>query len=154
MDGADAVVSSLALHHLDADGKRRLFADVARRTSERGALLIADIVEPLSERAWAYYADVYDLAAKLRSRAETGSNDLYERLVEEEWNFFRFPEPGELPSPLFDQLAWLREAGFAGADCFWLLAGHAVYGGYKSGAGARGGRLSYDDALRVVRGQL
>ena len=154
MDGADAVVSSLALHHLDADGKRRLFADVARRTSGRGALLIADIVEPLSQQAWAYNADVYDLAAKLRSHAETGSYELYERLIEEEWNFFRFPEPTELPSPLFDQLAWLRDAGFVGADCFWLLAGHAVYGGSKRGAGARGDRMGYDDALRAVRGQL
>ena len=48
MDGADAVVSSLAVHHLDAEGKRRLFRDVARATSERSALLIADIVEPQS----------------------------------------------------------------------------------------------------------
>ncbi len=154
MDGAEAVVSSLAIHHLDADGKRRLFADVARRTSERGALLIADIVEPLSEQAWGYYADVYDMAAERRSREETGSGELYQRLVEEEWNFFRFPEPSELPSPLFDQLAWLREAGFASVDCFWLLAGHAVYGGYKQGAGAASERISYEEALCAVRGQL
>ena len=154
MAGAGAVVSSLAIHHLSGDGKRRLFEDVALETTERGALLIVDVVEPLMAEAWAYHADVYDMAAEQRSREQTGSGELYQRLVEEEWNFFRFPEPGEMPSPLFDQLAWLREAGFASVDCFWLLAGHAVYGGFKQGAGASGDRISYGEALRAVRGQL
>ena len=52
-----------------------------------------------------------------------------------------------MPSPLFDQLAWLSEAGFEPVDCFWLLAGHAVYGGYKNGAKSNGERISYGEAL-------
>ncbi len=152
--GAGAVVSSLAIHHLSGDGKKRLFQDVARETTERGALLIVDVVEPSMTEAWEYYADVYDMAAEQRSREQTGSGQLYQRLIEEEWNFFRFPEPGEMPSPLFDQLAWLREAGFASVDCFWLLAGHAVYGGYRRGAGATSERITYGEALRAVRAQL
>ena len=154
MAGADAVVSSLAIHHLSGDGKRRLFEDVSRETTDRSALLIVDVIEPSKAEAWGYYADVYDMAAERRSREQTGSEELYQRLVEEEWNFFRFPEPGEMPSPLFDQLAWLREAGFASADCFWLLAGHAVYGGYKKESGATSERISYEEALRSVRKQL
>ena len=154
MAGAGAVVSSLALHHLPGDGKLRLFEDVARETSERAALLVVDVIEPARQEAWGYYADVYDMAAERKSREETGSGELYQRLVEEKWNFFRFPDPGELPSPLFDQLGWLREAGFAFVDCFWMLAGHAVYGGYKGEAGARSERVSYGQALRAVRGQL
>ena len=154
MAGADAVVSSLAVHHLSGEGKKKLFEDAARKTSARSALLIADVVEPARDEAWRYYADVYDMAAELKSREQTGSGDLYERLVEEEWNFFRFPDPGEMPSPIFDQLAWLREAGFGSVDCFWLLAGHAVYGGFKSGAESTGDRISYGEALRAVREQL
>ena len=154
MAGADAVVSSLAIHHLSGDGKKRLFEDVARETSERAGLLVVDIVEPLTAESWVYNADVYDMAAERRSREQTGSEELYQRLVEEEWNFFRFPEPGEMPSPLFDQLAWLREAGFAVVDCFWMLAGHSVYGGYKQGAGATSERISYGEALRSVQEQL
>jgi len=50
----------------------------------------------------------------------------------EAWNYYRFPDPGDRPSPLVDQLAWLKEAGFAIVDCFWLQAGHAIFGGYKS----------------------
>ena len=154
MAGADAVVSSLAVHHLSGEGKKKLFEDAARETSERAALLVADVVEPRRDEAWRCYADVYDMAAELRSREQTGSGDLYKRLVEEEWNLFRFPDPGETPSPLFDQLAWLRGAGFESVDCFWLLAGHAVYGGYKSAAETTGDRVSYGEALEAVRGQL
>ena len=30
-----------------------------------------------------------------------------------------------------DQLDWLREAGLSTVDCFWMQAGHAIYGGYR-----------------------
>jgi hypothetical protein len=29
-----------------------------------------------------------------------------------------------------EQLAWLRAAGFAEVDCFWLRTGHVTSGGY------------------------
>ena len=67
------------------------------------------------------------------------------RFVDTRWNHFRFPDEGDHPSALFHQLVWLRHAGFAAVDCFWLLAGHAVFGGFKqAGASARatsGGQL-------------
>jgi len=36
-----------------------------------------------------------------------------------------------MPYRVFDQLKWLEEAGFSAVDCFWMRAGHAIYGGYK-----------------------
>jgi cyclopropane fatty-acyl-phospholipid synthase-like methyltransferase len=41
------------------------------------------------------------------------------------------PEPGTHTSALFHQLVWLRHAGFVAVDCFWLLNGAAVFGGFK-----------------------
>jgi cyclopropane fatty-acyl-phospholipid synthase-like methyltransferase len=41
------------------------------------------------------------------------------------------PEPGAHTSALFHQLVWLRHAGFVAVDCFWLLNGAAVFGGFK-----------------------
>ena len=35
------------------------------------------------------------------------------------------------PSPLFDQLKWLDEAGFTDVDVFWMKAGHAIFSGRK-----------------------
>jgi hypothetical protein len=52
-------------------------------------------------------------------------------------DYYRHPDPLDRPSGLFEQLRWLAEAGFTGVDCFWMSAGHAVYGGYTSGEVAK-----------------
>ncbi len=154
MKGADCVVSSLALHHLPGEGKRRLFETAFRGMSERGAILIADLVDPQRREARQFHADVYDLVAQERSRSKSGSDELYQKLVDEEWNYYRFPDAEEQPSPLFDQLLWLTGAGFAAVDCFWLLAGHAIYGGYKEGAGSSGGAVPFERALLAVQAEF
>ena len=41
------------------------------------------------------------------------------------------PEDIDHPSRLFDQLKWLEQAGFADVDVYWMLAGHALFGGRK-----------------------
>ena len=58
----DAVLASLVLHHLSAEGKRELFRDVAMRLEVGGALLIADIVEPANDRARAVFAEQWNEA--------------------------------------------------------------------------------------------
>ena len=152
MDGAGCVVSSLVVHHLDAEGKRRLFGEARRRMGDRAALLLADIALPQRPEAWRLFADAYDAACKERSIARTGNAALYERLVAEQWNHYRYPDAAETPSPLASQLAWLAEAGFEGVDCFWAYAGHAVYGGYKGAGAAADGGLALGDALGAVGG--
>src|SRR5437763_1842589 len=48
------------------------------------------------------------------------------------WNFYRgTPDACDQPSRLDDQLRWLGEAGLAPVDCFWMRAGHAVFGGWR-----------------------
>lgn len=129
------VVSSLVIHHLPGEGKRQLFAELAGRLEPGGALLIADIVEPESERIARVYAQQYDAIVREQSVALFGDLRGYEQFEALRWNYFAYdygkgPESGDYPSPLADQLEWLRAAGFTTADCFWLRAGHAVYGGY------------------------
>lgn len=58
----------------------------------------------------------------------------YERFRRRQCNIFRYPDPFDKPSPLYDQLAWLKAAGFAAVDVFWLGAGHAIYGGQLASA--------------------
>src|SRR5919199_1158405 len=67
LDGADCVLSCLALHHLPGDGKRRLFAALAGRLSPRGAVLIADLVEPQRPEARALFAATWDRLTEARS---------------------------------------------------------------------------------------
>jgi tRNA (cmo5U34)-methyltransferase len=132
VDGADAVVSSLALHHLDGRGKERLFAELARRLVPNGTLLVADLVQPQRAEALALFAESWDGNARRQSLEVSGGSDLFDLFVSSEWNYYRWPDPVDRPSPLYQQLRMMDRAGFAVVDCFWMDSGHAIYGGYKT----------------------
>ncbi len=151
--GADAVLSSLCLHHLNGQQKQALFTALAERLSPRGALLIADLVAPQRPEAQQLFAAAWDRAAQSQSLAVAGSTRLFDLFVEAEWNYYYFDDPVDTPSPLFDQLLWLRQAGFAVVDCFWLQAGHAIFGGYKSRSEGGGG-ISFEMAWRSAETAL
>jgi tRNA (cmo5U34)-methyltransferase len=154
VEGADVVISSLCLHHLDDEGKRSLFASLRTRLSERGAILIADLVAPRRAEAERLFAETWDHSVERQSQSATGSGALFDLFVSSQWNIYRYPDPMDTPSPLFDQLRWLDEAGFSGVDCFWMQAGHAIYGGFcTSGSGAPEG-VSFTSALRVAEAVL
>ena len=134
MFGVDVIVSSLCLHHLNHAKTQYLYKAAAERLSPRGALLLADLVDPQHPAALRLAADRWDAQARLQADA-LGAPELFERFVEARWNHFRFPDAGDHPAAVFHHLVWLRHAGFAAVDCFWLNAGHAVFGGFKQ-AGA------------------
>jgi tRNA (cmo5U34)-methyltransferase len=127
------VLSSLVVHHLTHEGKQQMFADVAQRLEPGGALLLADLIAPATDRVRLLFADQWNTAAQVQSQALAGDLSLYQQFQEAEWNYYELTEedPIDHPSPLADQLQWLRAAGFAVADCFWMLAGHAIYGGFR-----------------------
>jgi tRNA (cmo5U34)-methyltransferase len=126
-------VSSMALHHLEAQRKRRLFQRLAERLEPGGALLIADIIAAPSDFARRSFAVQWTKLAQAQSLVVTGSLQPYERAVADGWHptWVAEPEEGEMPYRVFEQLKWLEEAGFSAVDCFWMRAGHALYGGYK-----------------------
>jgi tRNA (cmo5U34)-methyltransferase len=130
MFGVDLIVSSLALHHLNDAKKRYLYKAAAERLSPRGALLIADVIDPQHPAAREAAADRWDALAREQAEA-LGAPGLFQRFLDERWNHFRFPDASDQPSALMHHLVWLRHAGFAAVDCFWLEAGHAVFGGFK-----------------------
>jgi tRNA (cmo5U34)-methyltransferase len=133
MFGADVVVSSLCLHHLNDAKKQYLYKAIVERISPRGACLIADLVEPTAASVRASFADEWDAAARLQADVLARA-DLFRRFIDARWNHFRFPDPMDQPSALFHHLVWLRHAGFAAVECMWLRAGHAVFGGFKQAA--------------------
>jgi phospholipid N-methyltransferase len=131
------VLSSLCVHHLDSSQKRQLFVDIAQRLETGGALLLADVVEPPNQRVAQLFARQYDEMVREQSLAQRGDLSGYEQFCEMKWNYFAYdyaspdPDPIDHPSPLSEQVSWLGEAGFSMASCFWMRAGHAIYGGYK-----------------------
>ena len=132
-----AVLSSLCVHHLTGQEKQQLFRDLAPRLEPDGALLLADLVEPESLQAAKLFARQYDDIVRNQSLDQRGDLGGYEQFQELSWNYFLYgygsaePDPMDHPSPLYDQLRWLDEAGFSTASCYWMRAGHAIYGGYR-----------------------
>lgn len=145
IDDADCIVSSLCIHHLDGGQKQAMFKAVHDRLSECGVLLIADLMEAQHPAARHLFADTWDFSAE----EQAGETDLYSLFLKEHWNYYRYPDPIDKPSSLFDQLMWLKEAGFTMVDCFWMMAGHAIYGGYKNATGDSD--LTFIEALTIAK---
>ena len=127
-----AVVSSLAIHHLDAAEKRQLFTDVYAMLAPGGVFIVADVIQPVGQFGTAVAAGAWDTAVRQQALALDGNLDAYDAFVQKEWNLFRFPDPMDKPSPLLDQLLWLQEAGFTAVDAHWLYAGHAIFSGRRA----------------------
>lgn len=129
------VYSSLVVHHLDGPGKQALYRRLHDLLEPGGALLIADVVEPASERERAYQAARWDAAVRERSLAFTGNLRAWEFFESDHWNLWRYPDPDfDKPSTLAEHVRWLEDAGYEGVGVFWAQAGHAVYGGFRRSA--------------------
>ena len=128
-----AIVSSLAVHHLDGAGKAALFRDLSAALVPGGTLVICDLVEPLTDEAKAVYARHWDDGVRDRALQLDGNLDKFEFFRADQWNHYSAPEPDPVdqPSPLFDQLKWMEAAGLTRVDVHWLKAGHAIFSGRK-----------------------
>ncbi|MEO1644022.1 MAG: hypothetical protein AAFR67_02465, partial [Chloroflexota bacterium] len=78
----------------------------------------------------------------------TLARDTFQLFVQEQWNYYRYPDDFDTPSPLYHQLRWMDEAGFSTVDVFWMQAGHAVYGGYMSESDTG---LEFEYSLKIAQ---
>lgn len=129
-----AVVSMLAIHHLDGLGKQELFQAVYGMLLDGGAFIIADLVEPANQSGRGIAAEAWDEIVRQRALqldGNTAGSDFFQR---EGWNTFRYLDPDDIdhPSRLFDQLKWLEQAGFVDIDVHFFLAGHALFSAWKA----------------------
>lgn len=127
-----AVVSSLAIHHLDAQEKQQLYTDVYRMLEAGGAFVVADLIQPVHEAGVNVAARTWDEAVRERALELDGHTEAFDYFRRSQWNYYEFPDAFDKPSPLFDNLKWLERAGFRDVDAYWLKAGHAIYGGRKA----------------------
>ena len=117
----DVVVSSLALHHLPTDGDKYNFYH--------------HIYENLNPGGVFYNADVV-----------LASNDFLQSVCLNEWRQFMIRnvsteevdakwmptyQQEDHPARLTDQLAWLKDIGYADTDVIWKYFNFAVYGGIR-----------------------
>ncbi|MEV1288447.1 class I SAM-dependent methyltransferase [Micromonospora sp. NPDC049679] len=123
----DAVVSALAIHHLDDGGKRDLYRRAHGVLRPGGVFVNAEQVAGPTPELDRRYHEVW-----LAQVAALGSEPAEIEAARERMSFDR-------PAPVRAQCGWLREAGFADVDCFFKSWRFAVLGGHRSGGPGDGG---------------
>ncbi len=123
-----AVVSSLAVHHLDGAGKRALFADLHAALAPGGVFALADVIRPETAAGNAIAAELWDEETRRRSLEIDGDLGGFEAFRRADWNHFRHAvlDPMDQPSTVAEHLDWLRDAGFVGVDLHWMTAGQMI----------------------------
>ncbi|SDG02219.1 Methyltransferase domain-containing protein [Sinosporangium album] len=123
------VMTSLAVHHLDGDGKRALYRDIHAMLEPGGVFVMADLVETPGRRARTLAGDQWEAAVRHASETLYGGPDAWAAFERTEWNHFRlpWPDPVDKPSTVAQHVDWLREAGFCEVDVAWMYAGHAIF---------------------------
>jgi ubiquinone/menaquinone biosynthesis C-methylase UbiE len=105
----DLVVAVLALHHLPASEKKRLFAAIRSWLKPGGVFRYADL---FASKNGPHYEN--EVIADWRSQA------LQRGTTEEEWAaLMQHHERYDFPDTFEDTLAWLRNAGFESVAITW-----------------------------------
>lgn len=134
-NGCRAIVSSLAVHHLDAEGKQQLFRAVEPMLAPGGVFALVDVVRPATDAARRIMAEAWDEQVRSRSRERLGDLSAFEAFRRLDWNCYADDaedDPMDKPSTVLEHLVWLLQAGFVGVDLLFARAGHAVMVGYRS----------------------
>jgi tRNA (cmo5U34)-methyltransferase len=118
----DAIVSALAIHHLEHDDKRRLMRRAYERLRPGGVFVNAEQVSGPTPELSAVYEQRWAQDCRGLGASESELDGARERMRHDRCLDV---EP---------QLRWLREAGFATADCVYKSWRLAVMAGFKEDA--------------------
>ncbi|WP_433127306.1 class I SAM-dependent methyltransferase [Micromonospora sp. CA-240977] len=113
----DAVVSALAIHHLDDAGKRALYRRAAAALAPGGVFVNAEQVAGPTPELDRRYDEVW-----MERITELGASP-------EEIAASRERMRHDRPATVADQCGWLAEAGLVDVDCYFKEWRFAVFGG-------------------------
>jgi tRNA (cmo5U34)-methyltransferase len=116
----DAVVASLALHHIpERDHKCEVYRRIREVLRPGGVLVVADITLHAEgvEHRWGY--DMWAAAMATHGIDRAAADALFGKWAAEDFL-----------TPLATELVLLGEAGFAHPECFWKQGPSTVFGGF------------------------
>jgi tRNA (cmo5U34)-methyltransferase len=113
--GFDMVISALSIHHLDADGKMALFRRIYEWLNPGGEFLNADQIRSTDPLLQSRYEELWLSYVKNNG------------LTDEQIARMRRSMALDDPSPMTDQIAWLRNAGFMKAESVYKHWNFAVF---------------------------
>ena len=121
LDRCDAVIATLALHHISVlDAKRAVYANVFAALSPRGIFLNGDCAMDLTEPARTISLQNWlDFMSKHGIGETEGRQHLADWAKEDSYQ------------QIFDELSILSKAGFPRPEIYWREGPMAVYGGLK-----------------------
>jgi tRNA (cmo5U34)-methyltransferase len=118
--GCDAIVSSLSIHHLDDPDKQSLFRKIHAALAPGGVFINADHIAAPTAALEARYQSLW--LAQVRSAGATG----------EQIAASLYRQQQDRRSPVDVQLAWMRDANFSDADCWYKENCFAVMSGSRA----------------------
>ncbi|MEU8424834.1 class I SAM-dependent methyltransferase [Micromonospora sp. NPDC048835] len=117
----DAVISALAIHHLDDAGKRALYRRAASALVPGGVFVNAEQVAGPTAELDRRYDEVW-----LERIAELGASP--DEIAASQGRMRH-----DRPASVADQCRWLTEAGLVDVDCYFKEWRFAVFGGRAAG---------------------
>lgn len=115
----DVIISSLSIHHLPHEEKRKLFAALYRALRPGGIFVNADQVRGTTAETDAYY--------KRRWLEAVRASGLPEHLIQASVERRKH----DINASVEEQIRWMEEAGFCDVDCLYKNLEFAVFCGKK-----------------------
>lgn len=117
----DAVVSSLSIHHLTSNDKKKLYKKIFNSLKKGGVFINADMVKSESGFIQKLYLTKWK---NFMRRGNVSKESIKRRL--------QGVKKVDIYDTAQDQLTWLKKAGFKSVDVFWKYWNFAVFGGFKT----------------------
>ena len=132
----DAVVSGLAIHHLPAERKPALFAEVFELLEPGGMFVNMDYVTIDGPLRGLFDEEMLANAVRAASSPEgerESGGTRHEHASSQEGEV-DLEDDDDRPDTVEDQLRWLRDAGFEQVETHFKWAEAAIYGGVRPGS--------------------
>ena len=104
----DLIISSLSIHHLIDQEKKKLFKDIYRKLKPGGTFINVDQIKAPSE----HFQEMYWSTWLSKVRQSNAGEEQIQQSIRRRTEF-------DKDSTLVDQLKWLQEAGFERVDCLY-----------------------------------